>query len=123
MQKDDPRNIFFNQRQRYADGAKGENSEWQTQNTQRQTTQTTSQQASKSDYEQKVEEMKRLAAKYQREGEGQLVKDIINNVIEQKAAGKLSNEQLVQFANRVAPLLNGEQKKRLSELLSQLLKL
>ena len=67
--------------------------------------------------------MKRLAAKYQHEGEGQLVKDIINNVIEQKAAGKLSNEQLVQFANRVAPLLNGEQKQRLSELLSQLLKL
>ena len=67
--------------------------------------------------------MKRLAAKYQREGEGQLVKDIINNVIEQKAAGKLSNEQLVQFANRVVPLLNGEQKQRLSELLSQLLKL
>lgn len=74
------------------------------------------------DYETRVAEMKRLAAKYQREGEGQLVKDIVNNVIEQKAAGKLTNQQLIAFANRVAPLLNADQKQRLSELVEQLLK-
>ncbi len=67
--------------------------------------------------------MKRLAAKYQREGEGQLVRDIVNNVIEQKAAGKLTNQQLIAFANRVAPLLNTDQKQRLSELVEQLVKL
>lgn len=75
------------------------------------------------DYETRVAEMKRLAAKYQREGEGQLVKDIVNNVIEQKAAGKLTNQQLIAFANRVAPLLNADQKQRLSELVEQLLNL
>ena len=67
--------------------------------------------------------MKALAAKYQREGEGQLVKDIVNSVLEQKAMGKLTNEQLVEFANRVSPLLNAEQKSRLGALLEQLLKL
>lgn len=74
-------------------------------------------------YEARVNEMKRLAAKYQREGEGQLVRDIVNNVIEQKAAGKLTNQQLIAFANRVAPLLNTDQKQRLSELVEQLVKL
>ena len=74
-------------------------------------------------YEARVNEMKRLAAKYQREGEGQLVRDIVNNVIEQKAAGKLTNQQLIAFANRVAPLLNADQKQRLSELVEQLVKL
>ena len=67
--------------------------------------------------------MKRLAAKYERQGEGQLVKDIVNNVIEQKARGNLTNEQLIAFANRVSPLLNDEQRGRLQGLLQQLLKL
>ena len=107
----DPRNIFVNQRQEY--------SEKQT-NT---TTQQSSQPNAQSEYERKVEEMKRLAAKYEREGEGQLVKDIVNNVIEQKARGTLSNEQLVAFAKRISPLLNSEQRGRLEGLVEQLLKL
>lgn len=64
-----------------------------------------------------------LANKYQREGEGQLVKDIIANVVDQKARGLLSNEQLLEFARRVTPMLNGDQKQRLTELLDQLIKL
>ena len=67
--------------------------------------------------------MKRLASKYEREGEGQLVKDIVNNVIEQKARGTLSNEQLIAFAKRISPLLNSEQRSRLEGLLEELLKL
>ena len=67
--------------------------------------------------------MKRLASKYEREGEGQLVKDIVNNVIEQKARGNLTNEQLIAFAKRVTPLLNAEQRSRLNGLLEELLKL
>ncbi|MGN1066726.1 MAG: hypothetical protein ACI4QH_02845 [Candidatus Fimimonas sp.] len=120
MQKDDPRNIFFNQRQQYADGAKRDENQPET--TQQQS-KTASQQPSKSDYEQKVEEMKRLAEKYQREGEGQLVKDIVNSVIEQKASGNLTNEQLLAFAKRISPLLNSEQRTRLNGLVEQLLKL
>lgn len=142
MQQDDPRNIFYNQRQRYAEGQQQHSGTAQNQNpnaakqqnfdnfgntgsgktqTQRENTQngTTTQ----SDYEQKVAEMKRLAAKYEREGEGQLVKDIVNSVIEQKAAGKLTNEQLIAFAKRISPMLNAEQRTRLNGLVEQLVKL
>lgn len=108
-QKDDPRNIFFNQRMQYDDTAKNQSKANSTD--------------SSDNYQQKLDEMKKLAAKYQREGEGQLVKDILNNVLEQKAAGNLTNEQLLQFANRISPLLNAEQKSRLDELVQQLLKL
>ena len=116
MVKDDPRNIFFNQRQ----------------NEQQTREQSAAEQPSpKMDegnvggksYEDKLAEMKRLAAKYEREGEGQLVRDIVNNVLEQKASGNLSNEQLIAFAKRVAPLLNAEQRTRLNALVEQLLKL
>lgn len=108
-QTDDPRNLFFNQRMQDAsEQPKQEHQQAQ------QTSQT---------YDQRLEEMKKLAAKYQREGEGQLVKDILNNVLEQKAAGKLTNDQLLQFAKRISPLLNDEQKTRLNELVQQLLRL
>ena len=120
--ENDPRNIFVNQRNEYSENPKGTR-----QNEQRpytnQTSQQSNRQTSSNDYQSKVDEMKRLAAKYEREGEGQLVKDIVNNVIEQKARGQLSNEQLITFANRVRPLLNNEQRVRLDGLLEQLLKI
>ena len=114
----DPRNIFVNQRQLYSEKQPAETSQ-----THSETPSGTMQGGQQNEYEQRVEEMKRLAAKYEREGEGQLVKDIVNNVIEQKARGQLSNEQLVTFAKRVSPLLNAEQRSRLEGLLEQLLKL
>ena len=116
----DPRNIFVNQRQQYS-----EQQDVQTNSarTTQQKAEGNGQQSPQNDYERRLEEMKRLAAKYEREGEGQLVKDIVNNVIEQKARGQLSNEQLIAFAKRVAPLLNAEQRGRLEGLLEQLLKL
>ena len=113
----DPRNIFVNQRNEYSEKRAPESQQKQT------TQQNQTQQSSANEYEQRVAEMKRLATKYEREGEGQLVKDIVNNVIEQKARGQLSNEQLIAFAKRVAPLLNAEQRNRLEGLLEQLLKL
>lgn len=117
----DPRNIFVNQRQEYSEGQSAPTRD-QRENVQN-ATQGKEQQSAQNDYARRVEEMKRLAAKYEREGEGQLVKDIVNNVIEQKARGQLSNEQLIAFAKRVAPLLNAEQRGRLEGLLEQLLKL
>lgn len=115
MKSDDPRNIFYNQRQERPTTE------------QSQTTNTTQTGADKSggekSYEEKLAEMKRLAAKYEREGEGQLVKDILNSVLEQKAAGRLSNEQLIAFSKRISPLLNTEQRTRLNALVEQLLKL
>lgn len=106
---EDPRNIFVNQRKQYAEPQPKQ--------------QETSENSQQKTYEERVAEMKALAAKYQKEGEGQLVKDIVNNVIEQKAGGQLTNKQLTAFANRIMPLLNSEQKQRLSALLEQLLKL
>ena len=122
LNEQDPRNIFVNQRQGYV----GKDSTTQSSQTYTETPkeqQANTTQNQQSEYEKRVEEMKRLAAKYEREGEGQLVKDIVNNVIEQKARGQLSNEQLITFAKRVSPLLNAEQRSRLEGLLEQLLKL
>lgn len=117
----DPRNIFVNQRQGYTQPATSTSQTYEETNKTPQNG--TTQGATQDEYTRRVEEMKRLAAKYEREGEGQLVKDIVNNVIEQKARGQLSNEQLIMFAKRVAPLLNAEQRSRLEGLLEQLLKL
>ena len=114
----DPRNIFVNQREQYSERT---SPTAQTRQEQPNTTQTTA--STQDDYASKVEEMKRLAAKYEREGEGQLVRDIVNNVIEQKARGYLTNDQLIAFAKRVSPLLNTEQRTRLNGLLEELLKL
>ncbi len=112
---DDPRNIFYRQRRQFEkESAKEEKQPSDGES---------NAQGEDSDYKRRVEQMKQLAQKYQREGEGQLVRDIVNNVIEQKAAGKLSNEQLKTFASRVMPLLNAEQKQRLQALLEQLLRL
>lgn len=113
----DPRNIFVNQREQY--------SEQQTTFEQPRQEQTSKQTKAspQEEYADKIEEMKRLAAKYEREGEGQLVRDIVNNVIEQKARGNLTNDQLIAFAKRVSPLLNAEQRARLNGLLEELLKL
>lgn len=127
-QSNDPRNIFVDNRQGYEQSEQGANKSTDSttaahDNGASATGNGTDGQTAGTDYDSRVAEMKRLATKYQREGEGQLVRDIINTVIEQKAAGRLSNEQLVQFANRVSPLLNAEQKQRLGELLQQLLKL
>lgn len=121
--ENDPRNIFVNQRNEYNErtSAQEKPASPQTNGSQRQNE--TRQKNNQSDYQSKVEEMKRLAAKYEREGEGQLVRDIVNNVIEQKARGQLSNEQLSAFANRIRPLLNAEQRARLDGLVEQLLKI
>ena len=121
----DPRNIFVNQRQEYSERQTATNTSSQSNSANKGNSapQNGSQSTAQSEYERRVEEMKRLAAKYEREGEGQLVKDIVNNVIEQKARGTLSNEQLIAFAKRIAPLLNSEQRSRLEGLVEQLLKL
>ena len=132
MTMDDPRNIFVSQRQGYQQatqqppqptqpqqggGAQGKGGATAG------ATDTQKPINTQAQYEQRVAEMKRLAEKYQREGEGQLVKDILNTVIEQKAKGQLTNDQLVAFAKRVSPMLNADQRERLNQLVEQLIKL
>lgn len=141
---DDPRNIFVNQRQSYQQpidqpqqpsgqqpsGQPPKSSGQQSTGTSYQQTQQPHTQTGTSpktdpqtEYNKRVAEMKQLAEKYQREGEGQLVKDIVNTVIEQKARGQLTNDQLVAFAKRITPMLNADQRDRLNQLVEQLLKL
>lgn len=136
---DDPRNIFVSQRQGYQQAGAPQQQPPSGQNQQQpgqggtpktstappngQPTGGATSTATQSDYAEKVAEMKRLAEKYQREGEGQLVKDILNTVIEQKARGQLTNDQLVTFAKRVSPMLNADQRERLNQLVEQLIKL
>ena len=121
LNEQDPRNIFVNQRQGYTEKQSGQSTQTSADTSKSQQGNTA--QGQQTEYEKRVEEMKRLAAKYEREGEGQLVKDIVTNVIEQKARGQLTNEQLITFAKRVSPLLNAEQRGRLEGLLEELLKL
>lgn len=116
---DDPRNIFYNQRQQYNEEAAESSAKPQDASKEQSAG---GKGNSANSYDEKLAEMKKLAAKYEREGEGQLVKDIVNSVIEQKAAGNLTNEQLVAFAKRISPLLNAEQRSRLNGLVEQLLK-
>ena len=107
----DPRNYFYNQRATC------------TTNKQTSTANTTTTNATNKQIEDKIEQMQALAQKYQKAGEGQLVRDIVSNVIEQKAKGQLTNEQLVAFAKKVTPLLNAEQRQRLNALVDELVKL
>lgn len=105
----DPRNYFYNQRNNNADTTK-------------QQTSATPNTGDKS-IDEKVRQMQALAKKYEKGGESQLVKDIVSNVIEQKAKGQLTNDQLVAFAKKITPLLNSEQRQRLNALVDELIKL
>lgn len=109
----DPRNIFVNQRMGDSTNTAQQQKEEQPHNTG----------YNDMSVEDKKKVLSELASKYQKEGEGQLVRDIVANVIDQKAKGLLTNEQLQEFARRVTPLLNAEQKERLGGLLQQLIEL
>ena len=106
----DPRNYFYNQRNTTTQD---------TTTSQKTTSATTGDKA----IDEKVKQMQSLAKKYEKAGESQLIKDIVANVIEQKAKGQLTNDQLVAFAKKVSPLLNAEQRQRLNSLVAELIKL
>ena len=60
---------------------------------------------------------------YDKNGQDKLLQDIYANVSNQKKQGKLSNEQIKQFVKNVSPMLNQNQKKKLDELVEQLLEI
>ena len=60
---------------------------------------------------------------YDKNGEDKLISDIFNSVSTQKKQGKLSNEQIKQFVKNLSPMLNDNQKKRLNDLVNDLLKI
>ena len=111
---EDPRNFFYNQRngtgaeQNHASDAPKK---------------TSSAKPTQEEINARIAEMRALAEKYNVQGESQLVRDIADNVIKQKASGQLTNDQLLAFAKRITPLLNAEQRQRLNSLIDELLKL
>ena len=73
--------------------------------------------------QEQLERLKELANHYGQAGEQQLIRDIFQNVIAQKANGTLDNGQLKAFVRQVSPLLTQEQRERLNGLVEELLKL
>lgn len=60
---------------------------------------------------------------YNKNGQDKLVQDIFTNVANQKKQGKLTNEQIEQFAKNVTPMLNQTQRQKLAELVKQLVEI
>lgn len=60
---------------------------------------------------------------YNKNGEDKLVKDIFDSVAAQKKQGKLTNEQIEGFVKNVSPMLSAQQKQRLDQLVSELLRI
>ena len=66
------------------------------------------------------EVIKKTAENYVRKGESELLNDILNMANENKKNGTLSESQLVEFENRVMPMLNEDQRTRLRSVLRML---
>ena len=65
--------------------------------------------------------MQKLAAYYNEKGEDALTEDIMKSIREEKAAGRLTNEMIVNMATLVARFASPEQRKKLEVLVQQIL--
>jgi len=65
--------------------------------------------------------MQKLAAYYNEKGEDALTEDIMKSIREEKAAGRLTNEMIVNMATLVARFASPEQRKKLEVLVRQIL--
>ena len=65
--------------------------------------------------------MQKLAAYYNEKGEDALTEDIMKSIREEKAAGRLNNEMIVNMATLVARFASPEQKKKLEVLVQTIL--
>lgn len=73
------------------------------------------------EFKQSAQTFKNLADYYNKNGEDKLVSDIFTSVKAQKANGSLTNEQILQFSKSLMPMLNAQQKEKLSEMVTKLL--
>ena len=62
-----------------------------------------------------------LAGKYEGASEEQMISAIIAEAEKGRAAGTLTDADLVQFENTVSPMLNASQRKRLKKIINYLL--
>ena len=63
--------------------------------------------------EEPTDDLRKKAESYSRKSDDELLDEIIKNVNQGKANGTFSEEQLRQFEQNVAPMLNAEQRERL----------
>ena len=72
-------------------------------------------QRKQSDYhkEESTDDLRKKAENYSRKSDDELLDEIIKNVNQGRVNGTFSEEQLRQFEQSVAPMLNVEQRKRL----------
>ncbi len=68
------------------------------------------------------EMLRTIADKYEGVSEGELVKIIIAEAEKNRAQGKLSDEDLDNFARTIKPMLNSTQAKRLDKIVERLKK-
>ena len=66
-----------------------------------------------------VDMVKNLTDKY-KGNRGKLINDIVNLASKNKKEGKLNNDELEKFEKKLAPMLNGEQKTMLKNIMGMI---
>jgi len=66
------------------------------------------------------EDIKKTAEQYASKSEDQLLSDIVKMANANKASGELTDDKLLDFEKRVAPMLNNEQRARLHNVIKML---
>ena len=66
------------------------------------------------------EDVRKTAEQYAGKSEDELLSDIVKMANANKASGELSDEKLIDFEKRVAPMLNNEQRARLHNVIKML---
>ena len=64
--------------------------------------------------------LQKLASYYNEKGEDALMEDIMKSVTEEKAAGKLTDEMIINMANMMARFLSQDQKMKLFALVNDI---
>jgi hypothetical protein len=69
-----------------------------------------------------LEKLKGVAKKYEGKSESEIYRDLSQAVEKGKKDGTITNEKMSNIASQIAPMLNGEQRKKLEKLMSSLKK-
>ena len=66
------------------------------------------------------EAMKNTAAKYRGRSEDELMRELKQTVQKDKAAGTLTDKKMENFQNKISPMLNEQQRKKLDKIMKEL---
>ena len=70
-----------------------------------------------------LEILKNFTARYEGMSEEEMIKQILQEAEKNRKSGKLTDEELDNFANMLMPLLSSSQQKKLTKIISRLKKL